>query len=180
RKRGAGTVVANERIDRNVELTSLYDDLVASGRIPATRVLKAEVSHASDQVAQALQLPERALVMSLERIRLADGEPMALMHNYLPAGLVQLNVEMLEEHGLYELLRASGIGLYSATQRMGAKNASAAEARTLNETRGTALLTMERIAYDQSGRPVEFARHLYRASRYAFTTSFPRPDSALG
>ena len=151
RKRGAGTLVANERIDRNVELTSLYDDLAASGRKPATRVLKAEVSHASDQVAEALQLPERALVMSLERIRLADGEPMALMHNYLPAGLVQLNVEMLEEHGLYELLRASGIGLYSATQRMGAKNASASEARTLDETRGTALLTMERIAYDQAG-----------------------------
>src|ERR1700752_649244 len=53
RKRGAGTLVANERIDRNVELTSLHDDLVASGRRPATRVLKAEVSHASDQVAEA-------------------------------------------------------------------------------------------------------------------------------
>src|ERR1700691_3237155 len=65
RKRGAGTVVANERIDRNVELTSLYDDLAASGRTPQTRVLAAEVSHASDQVAGALQLPERALVMSL-------------------------------------------------------------------------------------------------------------------
>jgi DNA-binding GntR family transcriptional regulator len=101
--------------------------------------------------------------------------PMALMHNYLPAGLVQLNVEMLEEHGLYELLRASGVGLYSATQRMGAKNASTAEARTLNETRGTALLTMERIAYDQAGRPVEFARHLYCASRYVFITSCSRP-----
>ena len=56
RRRGTGTLVAKERIDRNVELTSLYDDLVASGRTPATRVLKAEVSHASDQVAQALQL----------------------------------------------------------------------------------------------------------------------------
>src|SRR5499427_9267952 len=56
RKRGAGTVVANERIDRNVELTSLYDDLAASGRSPATKVLKAEASHASDQVAAALQL----------------------------------------------------------------------------------------------------------------------------
>ena len=63
--------------------------------------------------------------MSLERIRLADGEPMALMHNYLPAGVVQLDIELLELHGLYELLRASGIGLYSATQSMGAKNASA-------------------------------------------------------
>jgi GntR family transcriptional regulator len=118
--------------------------------------------------------------MSLERIRLADGEPMALMHNYLPAGLVQLNLEMLEQHGLYELLRASGIGLYSATQRMCAKNASAAEARTLDESRGTALLTMERIAYDQAGRPVEFAMHLYRASRYAFTTTLPRPGPVIG
>src|ERR1700756_4043256 len=176
RKRGAGTVVANERIDRNVELTSLYDDLVASGRAPATRVLKAEVSHASDQVAQALQWPERALVMSLERIRLADGEPMALMHNFLPAGLVQLNVEMLEEHGLYELLRASGVGLYSATQRMGAKNASAAEARTLNETRGTALLTLERIASDQSGRPGEVARPPLRPPP---PLSPPRPGPRL-
>jgi GntR family transcriptional regulator len=87
---------------------------------------------------------------------------------------------MLEQHGLYELLRASGIGLYSATQRMCAKNASAAEARMLNETRGTALLTMERIAFDQAGRPVEFARHLYRASRYAFTTTFPRHEPLAG
>src|ERR1700684_2460150 len=199
RKRGAGTLVANERMDRNVELTSLYDELAASGRKPESRVLKAEVSHAGDQVAEALQLPERALVMSLERIRLAgggpvvlvdnyppaavrraDGERRALMHNYLPAGLVQLNIEMLEQHGLYELLRASGVGLYSATQRMGAKNASAAEARTLDETRGTALLTMERIAYGQGGPPVEFAWHLYRASRYAFTTSFPRPEPVTG
>src|SRR6201981_689312 len=99
RKRGAGTVVANERIDRNVELTSLYDDLVASGRTPATRVLKAEVSHASEQVAQALQLPERTLVMSLERIRLADGEPMALMHNHLPAGLGPPDRGMLGARG---------------------------------------------------------------------------------
>ena len=178
RKRGAGTVVANERIDRNVELTSLYDDLVASGRKPATRVLKAEVSHASDQVAQVLQLPERALVMSLERIRLADGEPIALMHNFLPAGLVHLSIDMLEQHGLYELLRASGIRPGSATQRMCAKNASAMEARILHENRGAALLTMERIAYNETGRPLEFAQHLYRASRYAFTTSLSGADSA--
>jgi len=100
------------------------------------------------------------------------------MHNFLPAALVHLSIEMLEEHGLYELLRASGIRMSSATQRMCAKNASAAEARTLGETRGAALLTMERVAYDDTGRPVEFGQHLYRASRYAFTTSWPRGESA--
>jgi Family of unknown function (DUF5995)/UTRA domain len=62
-------------------------------------------------------------------------------------------------------MRASGVGLCSATQRIGAKNASASEARTLDETCGTELLTMERIAYDQASQRVEFARHLCRASR---------------
>ena len=81
---------------------------------------------------------------------------------------------MLAEHGLYELLRASGIRLGSATERMSAKNASLSEARALGETRGTALLTMERIAYDEGGRPVEFGQHLYRASRYALTLTMPR------
>ena len=97
------------------------------------------------------------------------------MHNFLPTGLVHLSIDMLEQHGLYELLRASGIRLGSATQRMCAKNASAAEARILHENRGAALLTVERTAYDETGRPLEFASHLYRASRYAFTTSLSPP-----
>ena len=178
RKRGAGTLVANERIDRDVELTSLYDDLAAAGRAPETTVIRNEVTHASERVAAALHLPEPAMVVSLERLRLADGEPIALMHNFLPTGLVHLSIDMLEQHGLYELLRASGIRLGSATQRMCAKNASAMEARILHENRGAALLTMERIAYDETGRPLEFAQHLYRASRYAFTTSLSQADSA--
>src|SRR5258708_16191337 len=59
RKRGAGTLVANDSIDRDVELTSLYDDLAAAGRAPATQVIRNQVVHASDRVAAALQLPER-------------------------------------------------------------------------------------------------------------------------
>jgi DNA-binding GntR family transcriptional regulator len=173
RKRGAGTVVATPRIDRDVGLTSLHDDLAAAGRAPVTDVVRNEVDHASDTVARALQLPERALVICLERIRFADGEPIALMHNFLPAALIHLSTGMLAEHGLYELLRASGVRLGSATERISAKNASLSEARALAESRGTALLTMERIAYDEGGRPVEFGQHLYRASRYALTLAMP-------
>jgi GntR family transcriptional regulator len=174
RKRGAGTLVSDQAIDRDLELTSLYDDLAAAGRRPATVVIKNEVGHASNSVARALMVPERALVICLERVRLAEDEPIALMRNFLPAALVHLNTEMLAEHGLYELLRASGIRLGSATQRISAKNATTTEARILHETRGSALLTMERIAYDDGGRPVEFGQHLYRPSRYALTITMPR------
>src|SRR5215472_2347119 len=50
RKRGAGTLVAEEKINRSVELTSLHDDLVAAGRAPTTKVLRNGVTHASERV----------------------------------------------------------------------------------------------------------------------------------
>jgi DNA-binding GntR family transcriptional regulator len=171
RKRGYGTVVAREKISRDVQLTSLFDDLTRAGQKPATKVLRNEVGVASEVVAGALELPEGALVICLERIRFADGEPIAVMHNFLPAALVNLNNEMLETHGLYEILTASGIQLTSADQRMSAKNASAAEARMLEEPRGAALLTMERTVRDAQDAPVEFGQHVYRASRYSLGTT---------
>ena len=171
RKRGYGTVVTREKLNRDVQLTSLHDDLIRAGQQPATKVLRNEVAVASESVAAALELPEGSLVICLERIRFADGEPIALMHNFLPAALVRLNDEALETHGLYEILRAAGIALTSATQRMSAKNALAAEARLLDEPPGAALLTMERTVLDDRDRPVEFGQHVYRASRYSLRTS---------
>jgi DNA-binding GntR family transcriptional regulator len=171
RKRGYGTVVTREKLNRDVQLTSLHDDLIRAGQQSATKVLRNEVAVAAESVAAALELPEGSLVICLERIRLADGEPIALMHNFLPAALVRLNDEALETHGLYEILRASGIALTTATQSMSAKNALAAEARLLDEPRGAALLTMERTVLDDRDRPVEFGQHVYRASRYSLRTS---------
>ncbi|HEX5189338.1 MAG TPA: GntR family transcriptional regulator [Streptosporangiaceae bacterium] len=178
RRRGAGTLVAERRIARDLKLTSLHDDLTAAGRAPSTRVLKNEITHPDQRAARALGIPEQALVLCLERIRFAAGEPVALMRNFLPSGLVHLSTSMLAEHGLYELLRAAGIRPASATQRISARNASAAEAKMLGENRGAALLTMERISRDESGRTVEYGLHVYRPSRYAFTIKLPAGTAA--
>src|SRR5256884_6855912 len=69
RKRGAGTLVAKESIDRDVELTSLYDDLATAGRAPATKGIPVAGTHAHDPGAAGLQLPQRAVVKSLRRDR---------------------------------------------------------------------------------------------------------------
>ena len=53
-------------------------------------------------------------------------------------------------------------------QAIGARAATAAEARALGETKGAPLLTMARAAYDDQGRAVEHGDHIYRASRYSF------------
>lgn len=175
RRPGVGTVVTKEKVDRGVGLTSLFDDLVQAEKRPSTHVLRNEVIEVPERVAHALGVGVDHLVLFLERLRYVDGEPIALMHNFLPAGLASLSNSMLEKHGLYELLRAAGIRPIRATQRMSAKNASAAEAELLGESRRAALLTMERTTYDQAGRAIEFAEHVYRASRYSVHTTLSAP-----
>ncbi len=177
RRPGYGTVVTQEKVDRTVQLSSLYDDLVEAAKAPTTKVLRNEAVEAAQPVATALNLEPGQLVIFLERLRFVDGEPIALMHNYLPASLVTFNNDMLEKHGLYELLRVGGIRPTRATQRMSAKNATNAEASHLGEPRRAALLTMERTTYDQLGRAIEFAQHVYRASRYAVHTTLNAPSS---
>lgn len=168
RRRGVGTQVVQPQVRRTVELTSLYDDLNAAGRRPRTLVRSLRVEPATDAVAMALGLTAGAEVYVLERLRSAGDEPLALMHNHVPAGLVELSEESLAEHGLYELLRGAGITLKIASQRIGARSATAAEARLLGEPRGAPLLTMTRTVYDEVGAGVEYGAHIYRASRYSF------------
>ncbi|MGH9019528.1 MAG: GntR family transcriptional regulator [Acidimicrobiales bacterium] len=182
RRRGQGTIVTKDKVSRSVKLTSLFDDLADAGKRPATRVLHNEVVMASDLVKGALGLDGGQMVLYLERLRLGEGEPIALMHNFIPTSLVTLSNDMLEDHGLYELLRASGVYPARATQRISAKNASATEARLLDEPRGTALVTMERTTYDDRGRAIEFAQHVYRASRYSLTSTVTTddPDRRVG
>ncbi|AWK12026.1 GntR family transcriptional regulator [Streptomyces spongiicola] len=168
RRRGVGTQVVHSRVRRPLELSSLYDDLEAAGRRPATRVLRNLVEPATAEVATALGVPEGSDVHLVERLRSAHGEPMAHLCNRLPAGLLPLETGQLESTGLYRLMRGAGITLHSARQSVGARAATGDEARLLGEEAGTPLLTMERTTFDDTGRAVEFGSHVYRASRYAF------------
>lgn len=168
RKRGVGTQVVHAKVQRQVELTSLYDDLAGSRRQPRTEILSFATQPAPDSLALDLGIPEGAEVYVFERLRYADDEPLALMLNHVPAGLLRLTPDDLERQGLYDLLRANGVTLRIARQSIGARAATAAEARALGEARGSPLLTMERAAYDDQGRGVEHGKHVYRASRYSF------------
>jgi len=169
RKRGVGTQVVRAQVSRPLDLTSLHDDLARSGRSPTTTVLGVEPGDADEQVAAELDLAVGDPVVCVRRMRSAEGEPLALMTNYLPAGLAPLDEQVLSSRGLYDVLRSAGVHIRVANQRIGATNATPRQARLLGEPRGAALLTMTRTAYDDEGRAVEYGTHVYRASRYAFS-----------
>src|SRR6195952_726912 len=168
RRPGMGTRVVKPKLHRPLELTSLNDDLNRAGRKPTTEVLSFKRVEAADEVADRLEIPEGTPVLELIRLRRADGEPIAKLINFLPERLSNFSEEDLAEHGLYDLIRGQGIALHSATQTLGARNATAAESRMLDEPKGAALITAQRVTYDDHGMAVEFGTHIYAWSRYTF------------
>ena len=168
RRRGVGTQVVHSQVRRPLELSSLYDDLETAGQAPTTEVVRNEVVPASCDVAAALGVPEGGEVTVLDRLRRTHGRPVALLRNHLPVSLLDLDGTRLESTGLYRMMRSAGITLHSARQTIGARAATAREASSLDEREGAALLTMQRTAYDDTGRPVEYGTHIYRASLYTF------------
>src|SRR3954469_8451846 len=150
RKRGVGTQVVHPKVRRPVELSSLYDDLAKTGREPRTEIRLLEVRPAPDHVADALGIPVGAEISWFERLRYASGEPLAIMHNAVPTDVLVPGRADLEQRGLYELLRAAGRVPRMATQVVGARTATSAEARLLDESRGAPLLTMTRTAWDET------------------------------
>lgn len=171
RRRGVGTRVVQPKVRRPLELTSLYEDLDRTKRKPSTQVLSLEKVPASSEVAKALGIAHHTEVFRLARLRSAGELRIAVMTNYLPVDLVELDERSLQLGGLYQLLRRAGITLQSAMQVIGARTATTSEAKLLGEANRAAVLTMERTAYDELGRTVEFGTHIYAASRYSFELS---------
>lgn len=171
RKRGVGTQVVHGQVRRPVELTSLYDDLAAAGQTSETEVLALKLVPADEEVAGELNVAPDTSVWFLERLRAVGGEPLALMHNYLPPEMVPLDTIDLTSVGLYAGLRARGIHIRVARQRIGARRAESREARLLGERKGAPLLTMRRTAYNDAGNVVEFGTHIYLPERYSFEST---------
>ena len=168
RKRGVGTQVVLPKVRRPMELTSLYEDLTRDGKAPTTTVLALETVPAPDAVAHSLGVAEGGPVQFVERLRSAGGTPLAVMHNYVPLDRIVLDRESLERHGLYQMLRGAGVRLHMASQTIGARAATSAEAKMLHTSKAAPLLTMTRTAFDDDGRGVEHGTHIYRASAYSF------------
>ncbi|MGC7098505.1 GntR family transcriptional regulator [Amycolatopsis lurida] len=171
RKRGVGTQVVKTKVARPLRLSSLFDDLTDLGGKPETVVLVNRVEAACADAVERLEEPGLAGVRRLTRVRSTDGEPLAIMNNYLPDGIIDPDDDELCEQGLYQLLRSAGVRLHAAQQNVGARLATEEDAELLGEEPGAALLTMQRTTYDETGRVVEYGWHVYRASRYSFNLS---------
>ena len=171
RRRGIGTQVVQGQVTRQVELTSLFDDLQTTKHTPGTSVLSHEIVPAPENVAEHLSVPAGTDVLHIRRRRTSDGNPVAILENWFPADIADLTREQLEDKGLYQLLRGRGVTIRVAKQRIGARRAHDDEGKLLDIDRDGPVLQMERTSFDGGGRAIEFGVHIDRPDLYSFETT---------
>jgi len=168
RTRGRGTFVLHPRIDRDIEgHLSFTDEMHLRGMEPTTRLIAARPESAGVAVAAALSLEPGSPILYLERLRLADGEPLLLEQVNLPADRFPgLLASDLEQGSLYDLLADRfGTRVARARELLEPIGLPAREARLLGRRRGTPALLIEGIAATADGTPVEFGRTYVRGDR---------------
>jgi GntR family transcriptional regulator len=134
---------------------------------------------ASEVVARHLALVPGSPVVHLERVRTADGEPMALERTHLPAQrLPGLESADLTDASLYELLERNwGVRVADADQWASVVRLTGDEAALLQIDADHPALLFQRVTRDPAGTPVEYVRSLYRGDRYEVHTRLERRSS---
>jgi GntR family transcriptional regulator len=165
RVHGKGTYVTGPQVDSWLHLTSFSREMRDRGLVPATVVLAATEEPADDDVASALRIRSGRPVIRVERLRTAEGTPMAYEVGHYPSllfpGLLQR-----ELGSLYDVFANDyGVVVTSGEQTVRAESADAHQARILGIARRAPLLVQERITH-AGERVIELSTSWYRADRY--------------
>jgi GntR family transcriptional regulator len=148
-------------------------EMARRGRVPTSRLLARAIRPSTGLEAAALGLVRAAPVVEVRRLRLADGEPIALETAILVVDCAQAVLAAdLEAGSLHAAISAAGLSLRSGTGTVAADAATAEDARLLDIRRGDPLLVERRVIADDTGRRIEATESRYPADRYALDVSF--------
>jgi len=117
---------------------------------------------------EALRLEPGETAHALERLRLADGTPMAIERVVMPSSLAVTLREGFQRGSLHDAFRACGRQPAEAHAEVSARAATKRERELLELPRGGIIITERRTIYDTDGEPLERTQTHYAAARYSF------------
>ena len=165
--RAGGIFISHPQVQRSLsDVVGVPAFLASQGYSAGTRVLSTRIGAADAVTQRALKLTADALVIEIQRLRLADGSPISLETAQFPAEVFPGLLEQQLGGSIYEILEDRyGLVTSRAEERIEAVNATPEEASLLGIRAKSALLLITRITYNGDGVPCEFFRDLFRGDR---------------
>ena len=152
----------------------LLENLVANGLRTVVKVIELSEVPAGGEVADALRIAVGEPVQRAVRLRSYRGSPVSHMTTFVPASVARFSRKELCAKPMLQLLEEKGVRLAGADQTVSARLSDPATAPLLNLTLGSPLLSVRRVVYDESGRPVQLLTGLYRPDRYHYRMHLSR------
>jgi GntR family transcriptional regulator len=173
RRRGAGTFVAEPKVAKGgIDITSFSDDMRARGLMPASRTLELMTIPAGARLGRILHVSPSEPIIAVKRLRLADGEPMAIELLHVRSSLVPgLTAVDLEENSFYDLLATRwDVAIVGGTQTVEPTVTNEEESAALGVPLHSPALLFERVTRSTTGDVVEYTSSTYRGDRYLLVT----------
>jgi GntR family transcriptional regulator len=176
RQRGRGTFVGGRPMHRHPGVfLSFTEEMARRGMRATSRLVSAELDAARPDEVADLALPPASSVVRVQRVRLADGVPIAFEDAAIVVEHVAVLDADLESGSLHGELERRGVVASSATGTVTARLATAVETRLLDVPARSALLVETRLLFDQLGRPFERTESRYVADRYVIDVVHTQP-----
>jgi GntR family transcriptional regulator len=179
-EKGKRPLVGSGRLPWNFqELRGFSEEMRRRGLVPSARILSRQIIRADVEVAQALHLQNDETVHSIKRLRLVNGDPVAIVVSYLPTRLfLNFDQQDLEGRSLYSIFEnVYNRRLQWAEEVIGAVSAREDEAQILETVPGSALLLIRETTYDSNRIAIEYSRSLLRGDRYTASVISVRKSS---
>jgi GntR family transcriptional regulator len=180
RRRGSGTFVSEPKIAQELTMSSFSEEMRKRGMRPGSKTLSLEVKHAGAYLGRCLHVSPSERIVVVKRLRLADGETMAIETLHVRESLVPgLTPGDLEEHSFYELLADRyGIETVGGIQTIEPTVTNEEESTALGVPLHSPAFLFERTTRAATDEIVEFVRSIYRGDRYRLVTELNRRERA--
>jgi GntR family transcriptional regulator len=177
RMHGKGTFVSKPKAFQDLgRLQGFGEAMRQMGYETFARVVSIRTVTPSAQVQERLQLPKRARVTELQRLRFLNREPISLDVTYLPTALGnRLAREDLATRDVFVILENDyGLSLGHADLQIGSTLADDALASQLRVEEGSPVLVIERTTHTSDGTPVDYEHLYYRGDAFQYRVRVDR------
>jgi GntR family transcriptional regulator len=180
RRRGRGTFVNSRPVPRLLgSPLSFTESMRRRGLQASSRLLTRERASPSVEDVRALELQSDDTVLVLERLRLADGVPMAIERAVIHPDVASQLPDDETLTSLHAAFEAIGRVPTKALATVSARTVTGREAAILELPKNGVVLCERRIITDHEGRPLEHTETRYAATRYQFEAILHRDASDL-
>ena len=167
-----GTFVAEPRL--RVTVGSFTRMMAQGDHLPGTVVLAAGTLEPDPLVSRMLDIPPGGRVHVLQRLRTANGEPIAIENIQVSAQRFPDLLEYDLTGSLWDLLQARyDVHPVKADARVVAVTLDGFEAETLGVKPGSSAIVLTRTVFGAGDEIVELARDVYRGDRTEFSVTAP-------